>query len=812
MNENKKITQTSADAATPVKLWGAIILAGILFLICAYFSSALYVEATTPAGYILLTVYAVGIVISAACIVLALRRQVELALQVEFYFLLVFPITSGVLTYGRTLTSTFAVLVIAAIVIRWLLPRSAWRWYTALTAGSLILAWVFDWINLPWRIQLKAAIVGPEAAVGFAVIFIIMTVTQVWRIGNTLRNKLIVAFLAVTLIPLIIISYITYNSSSTALTNDANQKLKAAAETTAADIDQFIALKLESVRSTGQFPAVVDYLSLPAYQRAGSPEEDRAIKLITALAREDPVFISSIAIYDIKGNTLLDTFTADKGSNKSDRVWFKDTMQTGLPYVSDVEHSASSDVPSLYFAALSHDVTGKVLGLIRVRYAASILQRLIVAETGLVGEQSYAVLLDSHHIRLAHGTNRDRVFKSIVPLAPAIAADLQSKGLLPPGTPEENATNLTDFEAGLNNLAQEPYFASDTDGDGALEQTATAPLTNKDWSAAFIQRQDVFLAPITTQTRNNLLVASLVAVAVAVAGFIFAQALAGPIIRLTQVAEAIAGGEINIQAKVETTDEIGILAGTFNRMTQQLRDFIVNLEERVAARTKDLATVAEVGNATSTILETDKLLKTVVELTKERFALYHSHIYLLDEKGENLVLAEGAGEPGRQMKARGLSIPLNREQSLVARAAREKKGVTVNDVTKAPDFLPNPLLPNTRSEMAVPMLVGETLIGVFDIQSDVAGRFTDSDISIQTTLAAQLASSVQNARSYERSKAQADFETLVNTIGQKIQHATTVEDTLQTAIREVGLALGASRVSANIGASRQNEGEETRRN
>jgi GAF domain-containing protein len=237
-----------------------------------------------------------------------------------------------------------------------------------------------------------------------------------------------------------------------------------------------------------------------------------------------------------------------------------------------------------------------------------------------------------------------------------------------------------------------------------------------------------------------------------------------------------------------------------------LRDFIVNLEERVAARTKDLATVAEVGTATSTILETDKLLKAVVELTKERFALYHSHIYLLDEKGENLVLTAGAGEPGRIMVAEKRSIPMSREQSLVARAARERKGVTINDVTKAPDFLPNPLLPNTRSEMAVPMLVGDTLIGVFDIQSDVAERFTDSDISIQTTLAAQLASSVQNARSYERSKEQADFETLVNEIGQKIQRAATMEDTLQTAVRELGTALGAQRVSANIQAARQDIG------
>ena len=270
-----------------------------------------------------------------------------------------------------------------------------------------------------------------------------------------------------------------------------------------------------------------------------------------------------------------------------------------------------------------------------------------------------------------------------------------------------------------------------------------------------------------------------------------------PVVQLTNTAHEISQGKFDIQAEVTSGDEIGTLAQTFNLMTAELGRAFADVRRRAA----ELATVAEVSTATATILEVKNLLQEVVDLTKERFNLYHSHIYLLDEAGENLVLASGAGEPGRQMVAQGRSIPLNREQSLVARAAREQAGVTVNDVTQAPDFLPNPLLPNTRSELAVPMIVGGKVIGVFDVQSDVVGRFTDSDIQIQTTLAAQLATSVQNVRTFEQSKAQADFESLVNTIGQKIQRATTLEDTLQVAIRELGSALGANRVKATLGRS-----------
>lgn len=303
----------------------------------------------------------------------------------------------------------------------------------------------------------------------------------------------------------------------------------------------------------------------------------------------------------------------------------------------------------------------------------------------------------------------------------------------------------------------------------------------------------------STQTTIFTFVTVLVVlIATIVLALTLSQQITRPVSQLTNTAREIASGKFDVLAEVSSGDEVGTLARTFNIMTGRLQEILTSLEQRVAARTRDLEIVAEVGTATATILESKKLLQEVVDLTKERFHLYHSHIYLLDEKGENLVLTAGAGEPGRIMVAEGRSIPLGREQSLVARAAREGLGVTVNDVTQAPDFLPNPLLPDTRSELAVPMIAGGKVIGVFDIQSEQVGRFMESDVNIQTTLAAQLAVSIQNVRSFEHSKRQADFETQINLIGQKIQRATSIEETLQTAIRELGTATGASRVKASI--------------
>ncbi|MCJ7435703.1 MAG: PAS domain S-box protein [Anaerolineales bacterium] len=170
------------------------------------------------------------------------------------------------------------------------------------------------------------------------------------------------------------------------------------------------------------------------------------------------------------------------------------------------------------------------------------------------------------------------------------------------------------------------------------------------------------------------------------------------------------------------------------------------MQEMLVKRAQQLAIVADVSAAISANLDQAQLLQSVADLSKERFDFYHAHVYLLNEAGDTLILAAGAGEVGRQMMLQGRQISIHREHSLVARTARERKGVIVNDIRQEPDFLPNSLLPDTRAEMAVPIIVGETLFGVLDVQANQVNRFIEEDVRIMTTLAAQIAVAVQNAR------------------------------------------------------------------
>ena len=167
-------------------------------------------------------------------------------------------------------------------------------------------------------------------------------------------------------------------------------------------------------------------------------------------------------------------------------------------------------------------------------------------------------------------------------------------------------------------------------------------------------------------------------------------------------------------------------------------------QERLAS---ELETVAQVSTAASTILEVEELLQSVVDLSKTSFGLYHAHIYLASETGKKMLLKAGAGNIGRLMSLEGREIGIE-EESIVARAARTRKGALENDVRHTVDFLPHPLLPETRAEMAVPMLVGGKLIGILDLQSDKKDFFSDDDLNVQTTLAAQIAVAVENANQY----------------------------------------------------------------
>lgn len=254
----------------------------------------------------------------------------------------------------------------------------------------------------------------------------------------------------------------------------------------------------------------------------------------------------------------------------------------------------------------------------------------------------------------------------------------------------------------------------------------------------------------------------------------------------------------------------------FRPMVQQIVKRTQELEEnfqlverqntQLESRSRAIALSAEVSRRLSVARTPRQLAVDVVEQVQSAFHYYHTHIYFVDDATGDLIMAGGTGEAGATLLSRGHKISKGR--GLVGRAAEINQSVLAPDVSQEAGWLPNALLPDTKSEAAIPIASGKQVLGVLDVQQNTVNGLGEEDVTLLQSLAGQVAISLQNARSFEQSKAQAELESLVNAIGQKIQRATTIDDTLQTAIREIGLALGASRVSANI-AGRQNGGNDS---
>ncbi|MBI3159903.1 MAG: GAF domain-containing protein [Chloroflexi bacterium] len=190
-----------------------------------------------------------------------------------------------------------------------------------------------------------------------------------------------------------------------------------------------------------------------------------------------------------------------------------------------------------------------------------------------------------------------------------------------------------------------------------------------------------------------------------------------------------------------------IAAVVISLATRQLR---IALDEtrtsHMAARERavGLAAAADVGRAAASFHSLDELLPTVTKLISERFGFYHVCIYLLDDSKDRIVLRAAHGPAGRQMLAGGHAYRVG-DHGIISQVAVSAKAYVAMDTQTDPLYRPNPLLPNTRSEIGLPLQAGDTQYGVLDVQSTLPNAFQEEAITVLSVLADQVAIGVQNA-------------------------------------------------------------------
>ncbi len=275
-----------------------------------------------------------------------------------------------------------------------------------------------------------------------------------------------------------------------------------------------------------------------------------------------------------------------------------------------------------------------------------------------------------------------------------------------------------------------------------------------------------------------------------------------PIQQLTSTAQRIGAGDLEatIQAPSQA-DEVGLLARAFRQMQTELKQLYSGLETQVAERTADLQTTAsalasrsqelesvladlqrrseelqeatqrqvqinqelqranelsqrraarlqasaEVSHAAAQVRDLDKLLPRVTELISHYFGYYHAGIFMIDPNRRFAVLRASNSPGGQRMLARGHKLEIG-VTGIVGRVVHTGEPRVALDVGEDAVYFDNPDLPDTRSEMAVPLRVGAEVIGALDVQSTEAGAFDQEDVAVLSTLADQIAVAIENAR------------------------------------------------------------------
>lgn len=189
-------------------------------------------------------------------------------------------------------------------------------------------------------------------------------------------------------------------------------------------------------------------------------------------------------------------------------------------------------------------------------------------------------------------------------------------------------------------------------------------------------------------------------------------------------------------------------------LSKDRADLEQRVEERTAGlirKTDQLRAASYIARQTAEIQDLDTILNVVTRLVTDQFGFYHAGIFLMNETGDEVVLVSASSEGGRRMVERGHAAKVG-SQEPVGFAASQKKSRIALDVGPDAVSFNNPNLPNTHSQVALPMLVRDRVLGVLDIQSDQPMAFSTDDIDVLQTLADQVAVTIENTRLLEESQ------------------------------------------------------------
>jgi GAF domain-containing protein/HAMP domain-containing protein len=666
--------------------------------------------------------------------------------------------------FGNNMGSSIAVIVFVVnllFAVRSLPSRDLPRiTFIGLIATAAVVA--IDLFAPPTQIFIPIAETVTPLFGGLMIIASIFLIAREFQ-RISLESKLLLIFLAITMIPFFVLGFLLIRITGQNLTDEVGNSLKTLSTSQAIQIGGLLAGEEESLRHLSINPVVdaemekVDsaYSNDPATIQANLKRQEEAWQNL----RDNDPLVQQILHHEITQqlNSYLDTFPnnidvliTDKygavvastrrplNYDVAGQEWWQNAFNDGpgdayisqpaIQYPSDKELSIFISVP------IVAKQTKEIIGVLRANYSMEAFAEVLAQETA--GTRIGADLL------LAKGQVY-RVEGDIVTFDDATTANLNAIANAPYGQ--------FFYDEGNSLVSLSPVTTSDPDLTRAVENLGWRLIHDVDAAEALQSLKVVIQIGVLTGLVTLLLI-TLIAIWLS-------RQISSPIVQLTRTAQQITEGDLNAQVLVTSKDEIGTLGTTFNTMTTQLRQTLEEIEQQTAAlqtNTKvlsrqaiQLQTAADVSRSVSSELNKGELIQKAVNLVRDRFDLYYVGLFLLDSQQHFAVLEAGTGQAGREMLASGYKLEVA-EDSMIGWCINHKEPRIAQNTNKEFVRFRNPLLPNTHSELALPLISQGRVIGAMSVQSEQESAFSPEDITILQTMGDQLANGIEKARLYEQ--------------------------------------------------------------
>jgi len=554
-----------------------------------------------------------------------------------------------------------------------------------------------------------------------------MTAEQAARRRGSLVNRLRWPIVAFVVIAVLITGLVLITVSGQA----QRQEILRAQRRTAEEVALSISAYLQSARES--LSLFVQLQNLPALERS---RQQAAIERL--LAQRQDIY-EDLTLLDWNGFEIarvsrFHTFLPEELIYDHSLTLAFQTAMAGQNYLADeVTMSPQSGLPIIELAVPVRDAgSGEVVGVLLAQ--VSIKQMWDVVAEIEVGRSGYIYVVNATGRLLAH-TDLGRYLR------------LQRQDIRRVPAVQRVTSGLAAPEAGEYTGLNEGWVVG-----------ASAPIKGTPWFT-------IVELPLTEAYANLgqmlLSLAGLLLAAVVVIGALTSwlpRRVVRPLAQLQQGAMLLSSGRLEHRIDLRTGDELEALGQAFNEMAVRLQELYVGLEQRVLERTRDLErrsrqleAAAQVAREAAAIRDVAGLLNATVRLISEQFGFYHAGIFLLDEPGEYAVLRAASSEGGQRMLARGHRLRVG-QVGIVGYVAGVGQPRIALDVGADAVFFDNPDLPQTRSEMALPLKVRGRVIGVLDVQSTQEAAFSAEDVEVLQTMADQVALAIENARLVEESQ------------------------------------------------------------